>query len=129
MLQNYETAQQGCRDKAPAQDVHFTAQDVAGQHGQCHYEELDESRPDIIGCKGCHSHSAYRKNHDIISYRILLLAGTEHEPDARYYEGDAQQLAHIQAHTLLKIHLNLLTELNEETERENGGYAEPEIEP
>ena len=57
-----------------------------------------------------------------------FLAGVEHQPDTADDERDAQQLAHIKCHALLKVHLNLLAELNEEAEREYGGYTEPEVE-
>ena len=59
---------------------------------------------------------------------VSFFAGVEHEPEAGYDEGDAQELTHVKGHALLKVHLNLLAELNEKAECEYGGYAEPKVE-
>ncbi len=59
---------------------------------------------------------------------VSFFAGVEHEPDAADDEGDAQELTHVKGHALLKIHLDLLAELNEEAECEYGGYAESKVE-
>ena len=58
---------------------------------------------------------------------VLFFAGVEHEPDAADDERDAQELAHVKGHALLKIHLDLLAELNEKAECEDGGYAESKV--
>ena len=58
---------------------------------------------------------------------VSFFAGVEHEPEAGYDEGDAQELAHVKGHALLKIHLDLLAELNEKAECEDGGYAESKV--
>ena len=59
---------------------------------------------------------------------VSFFAGVEHEPDAADDERDAQELTHVKGHALLKVHLNLLAELNEKAECEYGGYAESKIE-
>ena len=59
---------------------------------------------------------------------VSFFAGVEHEPDAGDDKGDAQQLTHVKGHALLKVHLDLLAELNEKAEREDGGYAESKVE-
>ena len=58
----------------------------------------------------------------------LFFAGVKHEPDAADDEGDAQELTHVKGHALLKVHLDLFAELNEEAECEDCGYAESKIE-
>ena len=58
---------------------------------------------------------------------VSFFAGVEHEPEACYDEGDAQELTHVKGHALLKIHLDLLAELNEKAECEDGGYAESKV--
>jgi hypothetical protein len=60
---------------------------------------------------------------------VSFFAGVEHEPDAADDEGDAQELTHVKGHALLKIHLDLLAELNEESEREDEQNAQSEEEP
>ena len=57
-----------------------------------------------------------------------FFAGVKHEPDAADNERDAQELAHVKGHALLKIHLDLLAEFNEKAECEDGGYAESKVE-
>ena len=59
---------------------------------------------------------------------VSFFAGVEHEPDAADDERDAQELTHVKGHALLKIHLDLLAELNEKAECEYGGYAESKVE-
>ena len=59
---------------------------------------------------------------------VSFFAGAEHEPDAAYGERDAQKLTHVKGHALLKVHLDLFAELNEEAECEDGGYAESKVE-
>ncbi len=59
---------------------------------------------------------------------VSFFAGVEHEPEAADDEGDAQELTHVKGHALLKVHLNLLAEFNEEAECEYGGYTEPKVE-
>ena len=51
---------------------------------------------------------------------VSFFAGVEHEPEAGYDERDAQELTHVKGHALLKIHLDLLAELNEKAECEYG---------
>ena len=57
---------------------------------------------------------------------MLFFAGVENEPDAGDDKGNAQELTHVKGHALLKIHLDLLEELDEETECKDGGDAESE---
>ena len=59
---------------------------------------------------------------------VLFFAGVEHEPYAADGKGDTQELTHVKSHTLLKIHLNLFAEFNEESENKDGGYAESKVE-
>ena len=53
----------------------------------------------------------------VLTPMVSFFAGVEHEPEAGYDEGDAQELTHVKCHALLKINLHLLAELNEESER------------
>ena len=46
-----------------------------------------------------------------------------HAIDTHDDEGDAQQLTHVEGHTLFEIDLYLLQELNEETEGEDGSQT------
>lgn len=59
---------------------------------------------------------------------VLFFAGAKNKPEAADDEGDAQELTHVKGHALLKVHLNLLAEFNEEAECEYGGYTEPKVE-
>ena len=58
----------------------------------------------------------------------LFLPPPAHEPKADEDEGDAQELAHVQEHAALEVHLVLLGVFDEDAAREDEREAEPEEE-
>lgn len=58
----------------------------------------------------------------------MQASATQHKEDPGYDERDAEQLTHVESHSLLEIHLFLLDEFHKETEGEDEGDAKSEVE-
>lgn len=56
------------------------------------------------------------------------MSATQHKEDTNYDERDTEQLSHVESHPSLEIHLLLLDEFHKETEGEDEGNAESEVE-
>ena len=59
---------------------------------------------------------------------VQRLFSPEHTPDSDNDKWNAEQLPHVQKHTLFKFHLLFLQELDKEAEREDSREAETEVE-
>ena len=58
----------------------------------------------------------------------MRMSATQHKEDTNYDERDTEQLSHVESHPSLEIHLLLLDEFHKETEGEDEGNAESEVE-